>query len=140
VHGHGALSAVVPASPVPARSGATATVKTSLVGLVLMAILVLLVHLIEPLRAGKFFPVGATLAGSLTGFLFARAARASGMARQLRGGAFCAALAGAVGTLGFALLGHLPLQNVVIAGLTNAVAGALGALLGLAHLTGRGTR
>ena len=129
MHGHGALSATVPAAPAPAPSLTTATVKTSIVGVVLMAILVVLVQLIEPLRAGKFYPVGATLAGGVTGYLFARAARASSTLGQLRGGALCAALAGALGTLAAALLGQLPLQNVIIAAITNAVAGAAGVLI-----------
>jgi hypothetical protein len=140
VHGHGALSAAAPAAPAPARSAATATLKTSIVGVVLMAILVVLVQLIEPLRAGKFYPVGATLVGGVTGYLFARAARASPTVRQVRGGAVCAALAGALGTAAASLLGQLPLQNVVIAGLTNAVAGSLGALAGLLHLRVSGKR
>jgi hypothetical protein len=134
VHGHGALSATVPAAPAPAPSLATATVKTSIVGVVLMAIVVVLVQLIEPLRAGKFYPVGATLAGGVTGYLFARAARASPTRRQLRGGALCAALAGALGTRAAALLGQLPFQNVIIAAITNLVAGASGAALGALHL------
>ncbi len=128
MHGHGALTAV--AAPAAAPSVATARLKTTIVGAVLMGLLVLLVHLIEPLQAGNFYPVGATLAGALTGFLFARAARNTRFSLQLRGGASCAALTGALGTLGFALLGHLPLQNVLIAGMTGAVAGATGALLG----------
>ena len=134
MHGHGALSATVPAAPAPAPSLATATVKTSIVGVVLMAILVVLVQLIEPLRAGKFYPVGATLAGGVTGYLFARAARASPTQRQLRGGALCAALAGGLGTLAAALLGQLPVQNVIIAAITNAVIGVIGAALGALHL------
>lgn len=134
MHGHGALSTTVPAAPAPAPSLATATVKTSIVGVVLMAVLVVLAQLIEPLRAGKFYPVGATLAGGVTGYLFARAARASPTLRQLRGGALCAALAGALGTLAASLLGQLPLQNVIIAALTNAVAGATGAALGALQL------
>jgi hypothetical protein len=136
VHGHGALSATVPAAQpqAQARSLTTATVKTGIVGVVLMAILVVLVQLVEPLRAGKFYPVGATLAGGFTGYLFGRAARTAPTLRLIRGGAFCAALAGAVGTLAAALLGQLPLQNVAIAAITNAVAGATGAALGLLHL------
>ena len=134
MHGHGALSAAVPAAPAPARSVATATLKTSIVGVVLMAVLVVLVQLIEPLRAGKFYPVGATLTGGFTGYLFARAARTASTLRRLGGGAFCAALAGAVGTVAAALLGQLPFQNVVIAAVTNAVAGATGAGLGALHL------
>src|SRR5687768_10034655 len=140
VHGHGALSATVPAAPAPAPSLATATVKTSIVGVVLMAVVVVLVQLIEPLRAGKFYPVGATLAGGVTGYLFARAARASSTLGQLKGGALCAALAGGLGTLAAALLGQLPLQNVIIAAITNAVAGSLGALAGLLHLRVSGKR
>lgn len=134
MHGHGTLSATVPAAPAPVPSLATATVKTSIVGVVLMAVVVLLVQLIEPLRAGKFYPVGATLAGGVTGYLFARAARTSPTLRQLTGGALCAALAGALGTFGAALLGQLPLQNVIIAAITSAVAGATGAALGALHL------
>ena len=130
MHGHGALTSVAaPAgreTPGPAR----ARIKTLIVGTVLMGVLVPAVHFLEPLQRGNFYPVGATLAGALTGFLFARAARAFRFAIQIRGGAWCAALTGALGTLGFALLGHLPLQNVVIAGLTSGVAGATGALLG----------
>ncbi|HSE50986.1 MAG TPA: hypothetical protein VLB00_02295 [Gemmatimonadales bacterium] len=134
MHGHGALSAAVPAAPAPGRSVANATLKASIVGVVLMAILVVLVQLIEPLQAGKFYPVGATLVGGLTGYLFARAARTSPTIRQVRGGAVCAAIAGALGTAAASLLGQLPLQNVVIAGLTNAVAGTAGALAGRLHL------
>ena len=134
MHGHGALSAAVPAAPAPARSIATATLKTSIVGGVLMAVLVVLVHFIEPLRAGKFYPVGATLAGGFTGYLFARAARASPTLRRIGGGAFCAGLAGAVGTVAASLLGQLPPQNVVIAALTSGVAGATGAALGALQL------
>ncbi len=130
MHGHGALSSVATPAPAAAPSVARARLKTTIVGAMLMGLLVLLVHLIEPLQAGKFYPVGATLAGALTGFLFARAARSTRFSMQLRGGASCAALTGALGTLGFALLGHLPLQNVLIAGVTGAVAGATGALLG----------
>ena len=133
MHGHGALSATVLAPAAPAPSLATATVKTSIVGVVLIAVLVVLVQLIEPLRAGKFYPVGATLAGGVTGYLFARAARTAPTLRQLRGGALCAALAGALGTLAAALLGQLPLQNVIIAALTNAVAGTAGVLIGRLH-------
>lgn len=134
MHGHGALSAAAPAAPAPARSLATATAKTSIVGVVLMAILVVLVQFIEPLRAGKFYPVGATVAGGFTGYLFARAARASAPLRRIGGGAFCAAVAGAVGTLAASLLGQLPFQNLLIAAATNAVAGATGAALGALHL------
>lgn len=130
MHGHGALSSVAAPAPAAAPSVATARLKTTIVGAVLMGLLVLLVHLIEPLQDGNFYPVGATLAGALTGFLFARAARDSRFSLQLQGGAWCAALTGALGTLVFALLGHLPLQNVLIAGITCAVAGATGALLG----------
>jgi hypothetical protein len=129
VHGHAALSAAVPAPPAPAPSLATATVKTSIVGVVLMAILVVLVQFIEPLQAGKFYPVGATLAGGFTGYLFARAARAAATLRQIRGG-----------TVAAALLGQLPFQNVMIAGLTNGVAGSLGALVALLHLRVSGKR
>lgn len=130
MHGHGALTAVASPAPSVAPSVATARLKTTIVGAVLMGLLVLLVHLLEPLQAGNFYPVGATLAGALTGLLFARAARNTGFSLQLRGGASCAALTGGLGTLVFALLGHLPLQNVLIAGMTCAVAGATGALLG----------
>lgn len=137
MHRHGALSAAVPAAPAPARSVATATLKTSIVGVVLMAILVILVQLLEPLRAGKFYPVGATLAGGFTGYLFARAARSSPTLRRIGGGACCAALAGAVGTVAASLLGQLPFQNVVIAAVTNGVAGAGGAALGALHLRPR---
>lgn len=140
MHGHAALSAAVPAPPAPAPSLATATVKTSIVGVVLMAILVVLVQFIEPLQAGKFYPVGATLAGGFTGYLFARAARAAATLRQIRGGAGCAALAGGIGTVAAALLGQLPFQNVMIAGLTNGVAGSLGALVALLHLRVSGKR
>ena len=138
MHGHGALSAAVPATPAPARSVASATLKSSIVGTALMALLVVLVQVLEPLRAGKFYPVGATLAGLLTGFLFARAARTAPLGRQIRGGAFCAALAGMIGTLAAGLLGQLPLQNLAIAAITNAVAGTAGALLGRLHLRARG--
>lgn len=137
MHGHGALSAAVPAAPAPARGVATATLKTSIVGVVLMAILVILVQLLEPLRAGRFYPVGATLAGGFTGYLFARAARASATLRRVGGGAFCAALAGAAGTVAAWLLGQLPLQNLVISAVTNGVAGATGAALGALHLRRR---
>ena len=140
MHRHGALSATVPAAPAAAPSLATATVKTSIVGVVLMAVVVVLAQLIEPLRAGKFYPVGATLAGGCTGYLFARAARASATLRQLGGGALCAALAGALGTLAASLLGQLPLQNVIIAAITNAVAGATGAALGALQLRLNGKR
>ena len=140
MHRHGALSATVPAAPAPAPSLATATVKTSIVGVVLMAVVVVLVQLIEPLRAGKFYPVGATLVGGFTGYLFTRAARASATLRQLRGGALCAALAGVLGTLAASLLGQLPFQNVIIAALTNAVAGATGAALGALQLRLSGKR
>ena len=129
MHGDGALTAVtapVPAAPSPRR----ARLKTLVVGTVLMGLLVLLVHLLEPLQTGKFYPVGATLVGAFIGFLYARAGRALRFAEQIGGAAWCAALTGALGTLGFGLLGHLPLQNVFIAGMTGAVAGALGALLG----------
>ena len=134
MHGHGALSAAVSAAPAPAPSVATATLKTSIVGVVLMAILVVLMQLLEPLRAGKVYPVGATLAGGFTGYLFARAARSSPAVRRIGGGAFCATLAGAVGTAAAVLLGQLPLQNVVIAAVTNGVAGATGAALGALQL------
>jgi len=130
VHRHGALSSVAAPAPAAAPSVATARLKTTIVGAVLMGLLVLLVYLIEPLQAGNFYPVGATLAGALTGFLFARAARTVRFSLQIRGGAWCAALTGGLGTLGFALLGHLPLQHILIAGMTCAVAGAAGALLG----------
>jgi mRNA-degrading endonuclease toxin of MazEF toxin-antitoxin module len=130
VHGHGALTSVAGPAAVVAPSAATARLKTTVVGLVLMGVLVALVHLVVPLQTGRFYPVGATLAGAFTGFLYARAARTVRLARQIRGGAWCAALTGAIGTLGFALLGHLPLQNILIAGGTCAAAGATGALLG----------
>jgi hypothetical protein len=130
VHGHGALTTAAPPAGAPPAGGATARRKTCIVGAVLMTVLVLLVHLVEPLQSGNFFPVGATLAGAFTGFLYARAARMQRLASQLRGGAWCAGLTGALGTLGFGLLGHLPLQNVLIAGATCAAAGATGALLG----------
>jgi hypothetical protein len=130
VHGDGALTSVAAPGAAAVPSARTARLKTLVVGTVLMGLLVLLVHLLEPLQTGNFYPVGATLAGACIGFLYARAGRALTFAGQIGGGAWCAALTGALGTLGFALLGHLPLQNVFIAGLTGAVAGALGALPG----------
>lgn len=130
MHRHGALTSIAAPIQPAAPSAARARLKTLVVGSVLMALLVLLVHLVEPLQTGKFYPVGATLTGALTGFLYARAARATRFVLQIRGGAWCAALTGALGTLGFSLLGHLPLQNILIAGVTCAAAGALGALLG----------
>lgn len=130
MHGDGALTAVTAPGAAEAPSARTARLKTLVVGTVLMGLLVLLVHLLEPLQTGKFYPVGATLVGAFIGFLYARAGRALRFAEQIGGAAWCAALTGALGTLGFGLLGHLPLQNVFIAGLTGAVAGALGALLG----------
>jgi len=130
VHGDGALTSVTAPGAAAAPSPRTARLKTLVVGTVLMGLLVLLVHLLEPLQTGNFYPVGATLAGACIGFLYARAGRALRFAEQIGGGAWCAALTGALGTLGFALLGHLPLQNLFIAGMTGAVSGALGALLG----------
>ena len=103
--------------------------KTLIVGTILMAVVVLAVHLIPPFQAGNLFPVAATLAGGLTGFLFARAAREAPPGRRLTRGAAIAGLTGALGALGFSALGYLPLQNLLIAGLTNAVAGAVGAAL-----------
>ena len=137
MHGHGALSSVAAPAGAGTPSAATARLKTTVVGTVLMGVLVLLVHLVEPLQTGRFYPVGATLVGAFTGFLYARAARAVPLALQIRGGAWCAALTGAIGTLGFALLGHLPLQNVLVAGVTCAVAGAVGAPLGRIRRTER---
>ena len=130
MHGHGTLTSAAAPAGAPPAGAATARRKTCIVGAVLMGVLVLLVHLLEPLQSGKFYPVGATLVGAFTGFLYARAARAMRLASQLRGGAWCAGLTGAIGTLGFSLLGHLPLQNTLIAGATCAAAGATGALLG----------
>jgi hypothetical protein len=130
VHGHSALTSVAGPAGAGIPTASRARLKTTIVGTVLMGLLVLLVHLIEPLQTGVFYPVGATLAGAITGFLFARAARAMPFALQIKGGAWCAGLTGAIGTLAFALLGHLPLQNIVMAGLTSAAAGATGALLG----------
>ena len=137
MHGHGALTSVAGPAASIAPSSPRARLKTTIVGAVLMGLLVVLVHLIEPLQTGLFYPVGASLAGALTGFLFARAGRALRFAQQITGAAWCAGLTGGLGTLAFALLGHLPLQNIAIAGITCAVAGATGALLGALSLRPR---
>jgi hypothetical protein len=109
--------------------------KTLIVGTVLMVVVVLTVHLVPAFQAGNLFPVAASLAGALTGFLFARAAREAPPGRRLTRGAAIAGLTGALGALGFSALGYLPIQNLLIAGLTNAVAGAVGA--GLSSLVTR---
>lgn len=112
--------------------------KTLILGIILMAGVVLLVHLVPAFQAGNLFPVAATLAGAVTGFLFARAAREAPPGRRLTRGAAIAGLAGGLGALGFSALGYLPIQNLLIVGITNAVAGALGA--GLAPLVTRPRR
>lgn len=130
MHRHGALSA---AAVVPDETGARyrrAAFKATVVGVVLQALGTALVHAIPALRAGKVYPVLATLVAGVTGFLFARAARWASLGRQLRGGALAAGASGVAGAGLFSLLGHLPAELLPVAVITCSVAGALGAPLG----------
>lgn len=134
MHGDGPLTAAGDPRPTIGR----ARFKTVVVGTVLMGLLLVPVELIEPLRAGNVYPVGASLIGALTGWLFGRAARTQPGFAQLRGAAWCAALVSALGTTGAVLLGQLPAQNIFIAAVTGAVAGALGSLVGMMRRPKRG--
>ena len=135
MHGDRALTA--PGADGRPRLG-RARFKTVVVGTALMGLLLVPIELIGALRAGNVYPVGATLVGALTGWLFGRAARTQPGFAQLRGAAWCAALVSALGTLGAVLLGHLPAQNIFIAAVTGAVAGGVGAVVNMMRRPRRG--
>lgn len=133
MHGHASLSAVPAVADQAGARHRRAAFKSTVVGALLQILAALLIHLVPPFQAGNLYPVLATLASAITGFLFARAARGLSLGRHLRGGALAAGSSGILGTTLFAVLGHLSFQIVPIAVITCAVAGAVGAPLGRAR-------
>ena len=124
MHGGGALSTAVTA---PARADPRrAAFKSTVVGSVLQGLAALLVHLVPAFLTGKLYPVLATLTGSFTGFLFARAARGASLGKHLCGGAMVSGISGLLGAALFSMLGHLPTELVPVASVTSLIAGAIG--------------
>jgi len=87
-------------------------------------------HLIPAARDAGLFPLAGTTIGAFAGLRFSRRARGVPVVTSLGRGAVAGGFGGALGALVAALLGDLPANTILVAGVTAALAGAVGGLGG----------
>ena len=106
-----------------------ATVRAIGIGTVLQTIMVVAGHFMSPAQQGVLFPVVGTLIGLITGWLAGAGAPGVSLGATAGSGAIAGGVAGALGSLVSTALGDVPLANIVIAGGSTLVTGAIGAVL-----------
>jgi hypothetical protein len=105
--------------------------RATALGSGLQAAMVLLGLALPRLRQDNLYPIGGTLLALLTGGLLARWARGAPLPGMLWGGAGAAGLSSLLGMLLAALTSQaVSASNVLVASITGAVAGSLGAGVG----------
>jgi hypothetical protein len=104
--------------------------RAAAVGALLQLAVAGLGHLIPAARDAGLFPFAGTTIGALAGLRFSRRARGVPIGTSLGRGAVAGGFGGALGALAAAFLGDLPANAILVAGVSTALAGAVGGLGG----------
>ncbi len=100
--------------------------RAIVIGTALQILMVVVGHVWPELKQLGLFPIAGTLIGVLTGLLSGSTGAVAHVAAR---GALAGGIAGVIGSLVSSALGDVPISNLVIAGISTVVAGAVGALI-----------
>ena len=102
--------------------------KATGIGTLLQTAMVVIGHFMPALAEAGLFPIGGTLIGLVTGWLAGTGVKGSAGASAVTGGV-AGGVAGVLGSLVSTALGDVPFSNIVIAGASTFVTGAIGAFV-----------